>query len=245
MTRYAEKNDVDITRLFLWNKEVVIKDPLTGQEVTLYLRLIGDRDMGIAKAYSFRRSAELRRKLKDEGSDEHEAYLNNIGDFGDKETLVASIILLSVIDIAENVRKSVSLKEPKEPSSDSSIERWEEYQKSVDSYPERYNELLHKELDKALEKEKERLRGMEMPSLYNLYKEAVIQKLCAEEVSRAFYEKVLFLSIYKDKEFKSRAFESMEDFLNISTSLKTRLTNEYQSLELGIDLLKKSQEATG
>lgn len=242
--RSAEKNDVDLSSLFLWNKEVKIKDDLTNTETTVFIRLIGDRDIGVAKSYSFRRSSQLRRKLKDQDSDEYDAYINNIGDFDSLETLLNAVILFKIQDLADTARKQISVPEPKEPKSDADIEKWEKYQQEVDAYPEKYQQVLREEVDKIIEKEKERLTKLGMEKLYDAYKELVIQRLCSEEVSRAFYEMVVYLCVYKDKDFKKRAFSSIDEFLNVSPRLKTLLLNEYQSLELGMDMLKKLQEAT-
>ena len=54
----------------------------------------------------------------------------------------------------------------------------------------------------------------------------------------------VFLATFKDDKFKNPAFKSFDNYDNVHPILKTRLKEEYQKLEMGVDLLKKSQEAT-
>jgi len=242
--RDIDKNDVDISKLFLWKKKVEIKDELSQDVATVYLRLIGDADIGKARAYSFRRSAELRRKLKTVGTDEYEAFMNTDVDFQDKDALVSAVLYLNVNELAEQARKSVNLPEPKEPKSDATIEQLEQYQTDIDEYPDNYGKALQKEIDKVIKQETKRLEKLDEAELSIRYKERIINRLCTEEVNKAFYEMVVYLSTYKDNKYKVRSFLNMDEFLNSSSLLKKRLLEEYQSLELGMDFLKKSLEVT-
>lgn len=244
MARSAEKNDVDIGQLFKWSKEVELSDPYTQQSLTVYMRLVGDQDLNRARAYALRKSAEMRVALREENSDERIAFINELGEFKDKESLVAMLILLSMPEIQREAVEDVVVPEPKEPKSDASLEDQEEYQKEVDAYAKRYEKALEKTIKKIQKRDTKIYEKEEMDELYSIYETLLINRLCTDEMNDAFYDKCIYYSTYKDKEFKNLAFKSFEDFLNASYEIKNLLKTEYQSLELGIDTLKKSQEAT-
>ena len=70
-----EKSDVDLSRLFMWQAEVPVLSS-TGEEVTkVHMRVIGDKDLSRARVFSLRESAELRKLLKTDGTDEYIAFI--------------------------------------------------------------------------------------------------------------------------------------------------------------------------
>ena len=239
MTRSIDRNDVDITQLFVWKKEVKIEDVLNGVTATVYLRLVGDEDIGKARAYSFRKSAELRNKLKTPGTDEYEAFMNTEMDFQEIEALVNAVVFLKATELSEQVKNNVSVPEPTEPKDNATLEQMEEYQRLVDEYPQKYSEAIQKEMEKVLKKELENHAKLSRPELEKMYKDRIINRLCTEEVNKTFYEMVVYLATFLDEEHTRRAFKSLSAFSNSSTALKKRLIDEYQSLELGMDFLKK------
>lgn len=244
MARSIDKNDVDITQLFRWNKKVEIRDELTGQSLPVFIRLIGDKDLGIARSHSYRMSSKLRKSLRDPDSMDAEAFLTSFSEFKEKESLLNSVILLKLDELGTLARKSVVIPEPKEPRSDAKIEEFEKYQEAVDNYPQLYGKAIQKELESLIETEKESLEKFSKEKLYEIYIDLIINRLCADEIGRAYYDMVVYLSTYKDEKFQTRLFKNFDQYENISPKLKERLLSEYQSLELGMDFLKKSQEAT-
>jgi len=242
--REVEKNDVDIAELFKWNKEVEIEDAVSGLKVKFYMRLLGDADLGKARVFAYRKSAELRRKLKDPNSDERVSLLVELEDFSDnKEVIINSILILRMQDLYQDAIRSVNLPEPKEPSKED-LEKWEEYQKEVDEYPQRYKEAVTKEAEKIREEDMKELSLKSIDELYKTYESEVIGKLCQEEMNDNFYNMTIYLSTFRDKNFKVSAFKNFENYDNAHRNLKAKLKEEYRKLELGIETLKKLQEAT-
>ena len=79
MSDVVEKSDVDISTLFNWGRVFEVINP-KDQSVSsiVYMKLLGDADLGRARVYAIRKSAEMRRKLKDENSDERIAWVRSI-----------------------------------------------------------------------------------------------------------------------------------------------------------------------
>jgi len=241
--RDIDKNDVDISQLFKWNKEVEIEDAMSGLKVKFYMRLLGDADLNRARAHAYRKASDLRKKLRDKDSDERVSLLAEIGDFTDSEIIVKAIELLRISDIYQRAIKNVNIAEPKEPKSDE-LENWEDYQKKVDEYSDKFKKAVDKEADKLRVADTIFLQGKSAEELYKIYENEVINKLCQDEMNTGFYNMSIFLATFKDDKFKTLAFKSFEDFDNIHPNLKVKLKEEYQKLELGIDVLKKLQEVT-
>ena len=241
--RDIDKNDVDISQLFKWNKEVEIEDVMSGLKAKLYIRLLGDSDLGKARAYAYRKSSELRKKLKDKNSDERVSLLAEIEDFSDSEIIVKAIELLRIPELYQRAMKNVDLAEPKEPDGDE-LETWEDYQKKVDDYSVKFREAVDKEAEKLRIADTEFLKGKGDVELYKIYENEVINRVCQEEMNNNFYDMAIYLATFKDDKFKISAFKSFDSFDNIHPNLKSKLKEEYQKLEMGVDVLKKSQEAT-
>lgn len=242
--REVEKNDVDISELFKWNKQVEVEDNVSGLKATLYMRLLGDSDLGRARAYAYRKSSELRKKLKTQDSDERVSLLVELEDFGkNKEIIINAILILRTQDLYQEAMKNITIPEPKEPDKED-LEAWEKYQQEVDSYPDRYREEVTKEADKLRKLDLDGLEKLSVEDAYKLYEGEVINKLCQEEMNNAFYDMTIFLASFKDKEFKTPVFKNMEVYNSSHKNLKLKLKEEYRKLELGIETLKKLQEAT-
>lgn len=244
MARYAEKNDVDVSTLFKWKKSVDIEDGITGNKATFYIRLVGDAELTRARTYGYRKAADLRKALRTDGSDERAVFLSEIGDYADKKQLVGTVILLEVPKIYQDSIRGINFPEPKEPRSDASQEDWEEYQKKVDSYPQDFDKLVFDAVAKTQKDREKELNKLSMEDLHNMYEREVINRLCEEELQNSYYDMCVYLATFIDKEYKSRAFKTFDEYDNVHSTLKTKLRAEYQSLEIGTDILKKLPGAT-
>jgi len=234
----VEKNDIDINRLFSWSKKSAIADGHGNILSEIWIRLVGDADLNKARVFALRKSAELRAKLKDPASDEHMAFIQDVT-VVEKEILVDSIVGLGLRDITRNAYKEVSVTIPKEPDADAPLEKQEKYQKEVDDYPKKREDAIRKYLRKAVDKatkENMELTNEELQKKYNLL---MINELCEQESFKKFKEICVYFSIYRDKNFKNRLFSSFDEFDNLTPEIKEKLMNEYTSLELDTDTLKK------
>jgi hypothetical protein len=242
--REIEKNDVDISQLFKWNKEVEISDSYTRQKERVYIRLVGDADINRARTYGYREAALLRKALKTEGSDERLAFLAEVGEFEDREVLINAIVLLRISDIYNQSIRETTVPEPKEPKSDGTQEEFENYQLAVDNYPTVFSEAVNQTIDKVKDRHLKELRARPDDQLYKLYEKEVINRLCQEYMQSAYYDMCVFLGTFNDPEFTQPTFSSVDEYRNTHTHMKNTLKSEYQSLELGTDILKKLHEAT-
>ena len=234
----VEKNDIDISQLFRWTKKVEITDVFTEQSVTVYIRIIGDADLNRARAHSWRMASQLRKNLNKEDSMERESLLTTLEENKDKSSLLAFIRLLNSSDVLKEATAYVEVPAPKEPPSDSPMEEYEKYQAAVDSFPERYQLALEKKANELLDAQEKELKKKSIEALQKIYEQKMIDRLCLEELNKAFYDMVVFLATYKDEKYKIRAFGTLDDFENSHTQLKERLIREYQDLEIGMNTLK-------
>lgn len=239
MSRKIDKNDVDITKLYRWFTEIQLDDPVTNQTVTVYMRLVGDADINRARAYAFRNSRELRRRLKDPESDDRIAYLNELSEFDSKDILISTILILLGNDFQKYAMKTIDVPIPREPKSDEKLETWEDYQTKVDEYTDIYRKALTKEMKKLRRKEKKHLETKTIDILYTEYETLIAEHLCSEEMNTSYYNWCISCSLYKDKEHKKPLFKNISELLDLAPQVIETLTTSYHNLELGMSDLKK------
>jgi len=239
-----ERNDVDISQLFKWKKSFEIGDPSTGESITIHMRVVGDSDINRAKAHGYRKAGELRRLLHEEGSDYRVGMINELTEFESKEMLVTTIIYLRLNAYRSQAFLDVSVPIPNQPKSNSPQVAFEKYQEKVDEYSTLYNEAVENYIKDRVEADSKTLGEKEFEELYKLYEKEIVDRLCLEELTRAFYDRVVFHSCFLDEGFKQPAFKEFEEYENASTQLKETLIDNYRSLELGMDFLKKLQGVT-
>lgn len=244
MVRNIERNDVDVSQLYKWKKDFLVEDPATAESVRLYMRIVGDADMGKARTHGYRRSGEMRRLLREEGSDNRVGMMNELIEFRDKETLATAIVLLKLSGYRDDAIKEVNVAVPKEPKTDSHQMAYEKYQEAVDNYSKLYSEAVEKYMRDRSAKDTEEYMQQDEDILYRTYENLIIDRLCLEELTNSFYNMVVYLSCYTDEKYSRKAFKTFDEFENASSQLKSRLLREYRELELGMDFLNKLREAT-
>lgn len=227
-----EVNDVDISRLFNWGKLVRVG----GYE--FYLRVAGDADINRARVYALRRSADLRKKLRDLDSDERVAFIADF-DLVEKGNLV-EVLLVSVTKAAmlETVEK-VNIPFPKELGSNASLEEQEKYQAEVDDWNNKREEAVRQFVTEKVEKARELYTVKSKEELYAEYLRERINDLCEIEMRSAFIEYCLAQNTYTNSSCKEKVFNTVEEFRNLPTSVKDELQYEYNTIELSMDELKK------
>lgn len=242
--RSIDKNDVDITKLFRYKKEVEVKDELTGDSGKFYLRIIGDADLNRARVFGLRKAAQLRKELKDPESGTREAFIIESKDVLSKELLVESILIMKISELQREIIDQINVPEPRPPKSDASQEKQEAFQLEVDSYEDKYHKEYGKIAKKVEKRERKALEKIEDSALYIVYEGTVIDRMCTDEMTTKYYEMCVYMGTYSDPNYKKRAFSDFERFDNASSHLKDRLMEQYRYLELGMSELKKLPEAT-
>lgn len=236
-----DKNEVDISKLFIWSTELNIS--AYGNDLKVYLRLVGDAELNRARVYALRRSSELRNKLRASDTDEHYAFLPEFDTITHPE-LINGLLALSVRDVTGDALKEIKIPLPKEPDSDSTLEQQEEYQRLIDEYPIKRDMEIRKYVEKHLEKLNKQYSTQPKDKLYNTYITKLVNQLCEAEMLSAFREACVFFGLYVDEKFTQRVFNSIEEFNDIPSDLKNILVSSYLELEIEGEVLKKSLAVT-
>lgn len=233
-----EQNDVDISKLFLWGKEFKIINVDSTVLTKTYIRLVGDADVNKARVYALRESAKLRKKLRTRNSDERLAYIPDFAEL-EKDNLVEAVLAYSMTDISANVIKNLNLPLPEELKSDASLKEQEEYQAKVDSWPDERKKIILEEMKGETDKERIVLSKLSKKRLEKMYESYVIDILCNDVMGIKYLEMCAFLGIYKDENYKVKAFKSIDEFTNLIPFIKDQLIEYYSSLDINLSELKK------
>lgn len=239
----VEKNDVDISRLFTWGTMFELVGPDDEVESYVYMRLVGDEDLNRARVYALRKSADTRRKMKDETSDEHLAYIPLREDLAD-DSLVELVALFSTREITRKAVREVKVAVPKHPDDDASLEKMEKYQLSIDKHSIELEAKRLKYITKAIEKLKVELAKLPVEDLYESYVSSIINEFCEQTSMQSFREATTFYGTFADSEFTDRYFTTMEGLTNLVSETKAQFISAYQSLEISGEELKKLREVT-
>lgn len=239
----VEHNDVEISPLFNWGKEFVVLGSNDEPLATLYMRLVGDADLNKARVYALRKSAEKRKALLNEDSDDRVAFIVDKESL-DKDKLVGLCTLFASKDLAKQAVKEVKIPIPKEPKSDAPLEKFEKYQKEIDDYPKKREEALRKYITTRVEQTTDEFSKNTIDELYVLYVNYVIDELCEEEMLNSFKDMCTYLGTYKDDTYTTKFFKSFDEFMNLDSYLKQQFVRTYADIDITADDLKKLQRAT-
>lgn len=237
-TKDLERNDVDISKLFVWSKEFKIESTILKEPLTVYIRLVGDAEINRARVFALRKSAELRKQLKDENSDQYFALIADIDDL-DEEQLISYLLLNDTRDLYTRILKEIEIPKPKELNSEASLEDQEKYQLAVDNYPRNLHEAVIKKMEKELKNLEESFKKKPKEELYKLYKKSVINIACETEMFSSFKGMCIVFGTFKDEELKEAFFGSYKELENLPSDVKQQFVDAYDSLEISMDNLKK------
>lgn len=235
-----ETNDVDISKLFHWGDKFELSDKYGNPVLTVHMRLVGDAELNRSRVFAIRKSAELRKKLKDINSEEYMAFIQDVEDDG----LIDLILMFKVREFTQQASRMIKPKLPKEPKSDADLEDLERYQEEVDTYADRRFKEIAEEVERMSNDARKLLEKESVEWLRKEYKRLLINEFCEQEMVQRFKESCAFYGTFKDADYKVRLFESFEQFDNLPSEIKTQLLDNYSMLEINIDSLKKSLEAT-
>jgi len=238
-----EKNDVSLAKLFNWGKKFSITDKYDNPLVDVYVRLVGDAELNQCRVKAIRASRELREKLKTEGSDERMVFMPDFDAMQDKE-IAELIVLNSVKEIVQEANKAVDIPLPIEPNSEASLERQEQYQKEIDDYPTKRQEVVNAYVMGRANDLIEKFSAENRSYLVKECERQIIMARCEEEMIKRFSEWCSFFGTYADENFKVRYFTSFEDFLTLPTEIQSQFISAYQSLDINAIELKKLPEVT-
>jgi hypothetical protein len=233
-----ERNDVNISRLFNWGKDVNITDNKGNEVQKVYIRLATDAEINIARVYALRKSKELRRKLRDQSSEQRMAFIADYEDL-ESDRLIDILIMTSMRDITVEAVDKVDLPFPKEPKEGSTLEEQENYQAEVDSWPIRKETAIKEFINKRIESIKSELSTFTRERLYKEYELGIINELCESEMNKAYRDMCVSQCSFVDPGYTSRVFMSVDELDNLPPEIKQQFISGYSQLELNMDELKK------
>ncbi len=239
-----EKNDVDVSRLFHWGRGFEIFDRFGNKITVAYIRLVGDAEVNRSRVFAIRRAAELRKTLKDENSDDRIAFISSVIEIENKEELIDMVVNLNIRKFAQEATREIKLPMPKEPKADDELEVFEKFQQEVDTFEERRNSEINKVTLEKLDAFRTSIENMKLDDLRKLYEKHMIDMLCEQKMMNTFKDSCAYYGTYADEDFQKRMFNSFDEFDNLPTEIKDQYVSNYNSLEINLDELKKSLEAT-
>jgi len=238
-----DKNNVDLSQLFKWTSDVVIRDAASTEITTVYMRLVGDEKINRARVFALRESAKLRKSLRTPGTDEYEAFMAEAL-ANTKKDLTVAIGLLNLGTLMREARNDVSVPFPVPPSADASLEEQEKYQAEIDVYPEIYNEKVSERLQEILKREAVELKKLSKAELKEEYEITMISYVCEQHMLRNFQDRCIYFGTFKDEARTQLAFSSWDEYNDSALMVKEQLRDAYAELEMGTEDLKKLPEAT-
>lgn len=238
-----DKNDVDISKLFKWNRKAEVKDSNGEVVLEVYLRLLGDADINRVRVAALRASASLRRKLNDPNSDEFLAYIPEL-EFVERESLIEGILIQSTRDFTQQALKELKFNLPVEPHSEATLEEQEKFQAEVDAWSTKREDTVREYVLEKIERKREEISELPTEVLYKDYIKKLINFMCEEELMKTYREQSIFYGAYTDDTYTTKVFNSIEEYNNLSPIVKEQLQAQYIALELDGEDLKKLPEAT-
>jgi len=231
---------MDISKLFLWKKEVVIKDkegnPVRDADnnpLILHMRIIGDNDSDSAKKFALRESKKLRVKYR-----------------AVKEEVIPDLISLTLDELAslqilneastlyKQAERETEIKYPS--TSDSlDLEDQENYNEAIETYFDKLITAIDAHAQELINAQKQYYMSLSKEDLLSKVETSYISKIVEQEMGKLYTDAIMYYAVYNDLECTERTFESIYDVMNSSSILKEQLYAEYANLSIRDTDLKK------
>lgn len=239
-----------IVDLLKWKTSVILLDgkgmPILNDNkpVEVHLKVIGDDDLDKAHRAARLASASLRKTLQDTESDVYKDRVAPIMD-ADRESCIDLIMQYRTANLGSEARVNTPREElptieefaiePDAPSLEelenldaALVKQDEDYEKAVEEYISTRTDIIRAELE-ALSLEELRTIAMDniagIMALAEFFTELTAQKL--------------YYGTFVDKEYKTRAFDSVDEFIATDSVIKEQLIEAYTSIEYDGNQIKK------
>ena len=231
---------MDISKLFLWKKEIVIKDkegnPVRDEEdnpIILYMRIIGDNDSDCAKKFALRESKKIRTKYR---KNKEEVLPDLISLTHDE--LASLQILNEASTIYKQAERETEIDYPN--TSDSLyLEDQEKYSELIETYFDRLVTAIDLHAKELLEKQKAYYLSLSKEDLLLKVETSYISKIVEDDMAKMYTDAIMYYAVYNDLECTERTFNSIYDVMNSSSIIKEQLYAEYSNLTIRDTDLKK------
>lgn len=232
-----------LSQLLRWRKEITLKDEQGNDIKKVWVRVISDHDL--SEAYKLARvaSAEKRARLRDVDSVDFKDEVLSFNEATEEEcrALIRAARenawtsqALSTVVRGDEVKLSEIAIDPDAPTLEeqekldaANKEVDEKYQKDLEEFSEQKRKEMEAELEKLSLEQLRVLAQAEATILLPLV--VFMNELNDQKVWR---------SVYEDKEFIVRGFDSVEDFRETKEVLRNQVTQAYAELESGMEDIK-------
>lgn len=227
----------DLANLFRWKREVNIFSATGSSIATVYVKLVGDKDWQEARIKALKKSRSLRVRLRDTGSEVHEANFDGMYSMTIDE-LVTGIVFSEISDYRDAAVLEMGAELMPELMENPTLEDQEEHQEDTDQAKNDRIKLLTEKIEAKTEERREELKDTPREELEKMYISSLINMRCQEEFTNAFREWCIFKGTFSDKKYVKPAFDTWEEFENAAPPLKNQLLSAYTSLEISGEDLK-------
>lgn len=230
--------------LLKYKTEVKLVHPQTKKVLqTVWVKIMGDE--AVKEAYKFGRiaSSKMRKELQDTSSSDYELHIKSLEEQEDTDLydlIVAAKVnefsQQSVAVIARDELPKIEeiAVEPDAPTLPEQEELDREEEKVSEEFLRKINEYVNarkEELEATLKKtSRKKILEMAQEEMKNV---VPMQVFMAELENQKGYR-----GTFTDKECKTKAFSSIEDFTDAHADIKTQILEAYHKLEMGPDDIK-------
>jgi hypothetical protein len=234
---------VSIQDLFKYKKPVEIINDKGETLLTVWVRLLGDYDLGEAYRQGRIASAKIRRALKDDTSDEYFAEISIIED-GESKDLIELVKQSKQSDFYSLAQSAIDRKDlPKiedfavDPDAPT-LEEQEKQDLDALNNEVAYQNEIREFVETKSQELVDRLNTVSREELVEESKKALGDLRALTVFIQEILNQKIFRGTYLDKECKTRAFKDYDEYLNQHTFVKSQLEQAYQQLEISPDDLK-------
>lgn len=233
-----------IADLLRYKKSLDITDPRTGTKLeTVWIKIMGDEDVKTSYKYGRVASSELRVKLKDSESIDYKIQIKSIEEQDDQD-LYDLIVASKVNDFTRESVAVIAREElPKledvsiEPDAPT-LEEQEKLDAEEKAGEDRFTIAIKKYVDERRELLEVELKKTKRAKLVEMAKEEILNIAPTQAFLLELADQKGYRGTFKDKECKTRAFDSIEEYKNIASSIKEQIVRAYDELEIGPDEIK-------
>lgn len=220
-----------IHKLFSWKTSIVIND------VEFHVRIVGDGTVESARDYSLLKSRKLRRRLRDENSDDYIIHIDVVNEYDDEE-LRNSITNLEMYKVMREYMTRVPKRTPDPLGDFPTLEEQEQYKEEEEKIEEEYIAEVKAHVDNWQGGFEKQLEKLERAELEKRWKTLIVDRVAEEEFQKEFENYILSQSIYLDANFQTQAF-TLEEFLSLPKDIRDKFRDAYNSIDMSSEELKK------
>lgn len=220
-----------LAKLFKWRKHIQYEG------IDFYMRIVGDQVVEDTRQMGLVESRKMRRALRDTNSDAYLIHLDPMKDLDDEE-LKTAIVIMAARDVMRDYT-AVTPKRVVDPiKSNPTLEEQEQYQQELEQRDKEYIEDIQRHVEQWREKYMDGLNKLSRELIERQYARLRTDRECETVFNSVFEDYLVAASIYKDEEYKDRAF-TFEEFRSLPNDVKMVFKDAYTSIALDPDELKK------